>query len=87
MCKNINSKGWVKTSIKQMTEATQVKVCSGAYATDSEVRQVNTRALEHWLAAEVAPVYDTLKAAPARALSINEVRARLAAEHGRTLTR
>ena len=39
------------------------------------------RALENWLVGQVAPAYDALKADPSSALSIDEVRARLAAEH------
>ena len=39
------------------------------------------RAMEHWLLQEVGPAYDALKADPARALSIDQVRSRLAALH------
>ncbi|WP_260957550.1 hypothetical protein [Pseudomonas citri] len=39
------------------------------------------RALENWLAGQVAPAYDALQADPSRALSIDQVRSRLAAEH------
>ena len=44
------------------------------------------RALESWLVGQVAPAYDALKADPSRALSIDEVRARLAAEHQNATT-
>jgi antitoxin ParD1/3/4 len=41
------------------------------------------RAVEHWLRDQVAPAYDALKADPSRAVSVKQVRARLAAEHKR----
>lgn len=39
------------------------------------------RAVESWLRQEVAPVYDAMKANPARAVSVDQVRAALAAEY------
>lgn len=39
------------------------------------------RAMEAWLQKKIGPAYDALKAAPWRAISIDKVRARLAAEH------
>jgi antitoxin ParD1/3/4 len=39
------------------------------------------RAIESWLHEQVGPAYDALKADPTRAVSIDDVRARLAAEH------
>lgn len=39
------------------------------------------RAVENWLHQEVGPAYDALKANPARAISIDQVRSRLAAKH------
>jgi len=39
------------------------------------------RAVDHWLRGQVGPAYDALKAQPSRAVSIDEVRAQLAAEH------
>ena len=65
----------------------------GEYATESEVIRdglralmARDRALESWLVGQVAPAYDALKADPSRALSIDEVRARLAAEHQNATT-
>ena len=72
----------------QMAEAVKAKVAAGEYATESEVIRdglralmARDRALESWLVGQVAPAYDALKADPSRAVSIDEVRARLAAEH------
>jgi antitoxin ParD1/3/4 len=69
-----------------MAEAIKAKVASGEYATDSEVIRdglrvlmARDRAVEHWLRDQVAPAYDALKADPSRAVSVKQVRARLAA--------
>ena len=77
----------------QMADAVKAKVAAGEYATESEVIRdglralmARDRALEHWLAGQVAPAYDALKADPSRALSIDQVRARLAAEHQDAIT-
>lgn len=73
-----------------MAEAIKAKVASGEYATESEVIRdglrvlmARDRAVEHWLRDQVAPAYDALKADPSRAVSVKQVRARLAAEHKR----
>ena len=73
-----------------MAEAIKAKVASGEYATESEVIRdglrvlmARDRAVEHWLRNQVAPAYDALKADPSRAVSVKQVRARLAAEHKR----
>ena len=78
----------------QMADAVKAKVASGEYATESEVIRdglralmARDRALENWLAGKVAPAYDALKADPSRALSIDQVRARLAAEHQDAITK
>ena len=77
----------------QMAEAVKAKVAAGEYATESEVIRdglralmARDRALESWLVGQVAPTYDALKADPSRAVSIDEVRARLAAEHQNATT-
>ncbi|WP_323165950.1 type II toxin-antitoxin system ParD family antitoxin [Pseudomonas bubulae] len=77
----------------QMADAVKAKVAAGEYATESEVIRdglrallARDRALENWLASQVAQAYDTLKADPSRALSIDQVRARLAAEHQDAIT-
>ena len=77
----------------QMAEAVTAKVAAGEYATESEVIRdglralmARDRALESWLVGQVAPAYDALKADPSRAVSIDEVRARLAAEHQNATT-
>lgn len=77
----------------QMADAVKAKVAAGEYATESEVIRdglrvlmARDRALENWLAGQVAPAYDALKANPSRALCIDQVRARLAAEHQDAIT-
>ena len=78
----------------QMADAVKAKVAAGEYATESEVIRdglralmARDRALENWLAGQVAPAYDALKDDPSRALSIDQVRARLAAEHQDAITK
>jgi antitoxin ParD1/3/4 len=73
---------------KEMADAVKSKVAAGEYATESEVIRDGLRALlardravDHWLHEQVGPAYDALKAQPSRAVSIEEVRAQLAAEH------
>ena len=67
------------------------KVRAGEYASDSEVIREGLRALmardravENWLKNQVGPAYDALKADPSRAVTVDQVRARLAAEHAKT---
>ncbi|MCM2341484.1 type II toxin-antitoxin system ParD family antitoxin [Rhodoferax sp.] len=72
----------------EMANLVKTKVAGGEYATESEVIRdglrvlmARDRAVESWLAQEVAPAYDALKADPGRAIPINQVRERLAAQH------
>ena len=74
-----------------MADVVKTKVRSGEYASESEVIQDGLRALmardravESWLYNQAGPAYDALKADPSRAVSIDQVRARLAAEHAKT---
>ena len=69
----------------EMADAIRAKVASGEYATESEVIRDGLRALlardqaiERWLRDEVGAAYDALKAAPSRAVSAAQVRARRA---------
>ena len=78
----------------EMAKAVKSKVASGEYATESEVIRDGLRALlardravESWLQEHVGPAYDALKADPARAVTVDQVRARLAAEHRATTTK
>jgi len=50
----------------------------------SELRalQARDRAVEHWLITQVGPAYDALKEDPTRAVTLDSVRSRLAAENG-----
>lgn len=78
----------------EMADIVKTKVAAGEYATESEVIRdglrvlmARDRAMENWLSQEVGPAYDALKADPARAVSVEQVRAMLAAEHKKaTLT-
>jgi Arc/MetJ-type ribon-helix-helix transcriptional regulator len=77
-----------------MADAVKSKVATGEYATESEVIRdglrallARDRAIENWLHEQVGPAYDALKADPTRAVSIDDVRARLAAEHEAAVTR
>ncbi len=74
-----------------MADAVKAKVAAGEYATESEVIRdalrvliARDRAIDSWLQHEVAQAYDALKADPARALSVDQVRAMLAAQHAKT---
>ena len=75
----------------EMAEAVKTKVASGEYATESEVIRdglrvlmARDRAVENWLREQVGPAYDALKADPSRAVTVDQMRARLAAEHKTT---
>lgn len=74
-----------------MADVVKTKVRSGEYASESEVIRDGLRALmardravESWLNNQVGPAYDALKADPSRAVTADQVRARLAAEHAKT---
>ena len=78
----------------EMADAVKSKVATGEYATESEVIREGLRALmardravDNWLREEVGPAYDALKADPTRAVTVAEVRARLAAEHKKATTK
>lgn len=72
----------------KMAEAVKAKVAAGEYASESEVIRDGLRMLfardslmETWLHEQVAPAFDAIKADPSCEVSIDDVRARLAAEH------
>jgi putative addiction module CopG family antidote len=72
----------------EMANLVKTKVAGGEYASESEVIRdglrvlmARDRAVENWLAQEVVPTYDALKADPGRAIPLDQVRARLAALH------
>lgn len=78
----------------EMADAVRAKVAAGEYATESEVIRDGLRALlardravEDWLRGDVASTYDALKAEPTRAVSVERVKARLAAVHKKTTTK
>ena len=73
-----------------MANVVKSKVQAGEYASESEVIRDGLRALiardrtvESWLTNQVGPAYDALKADPSRAVTADQVRARLAAEHAK----
>jgi antitoxin ParD1/3/4 len=79
------------TLANEMADAVKAKVAAGEYATESEVIRDGLRALlardravEDWLRGDVAAAYDALKSAPSRAVSVDRVKARLAATHKKT---
>ncbi|MBI3526141.1 MAG: type II toxin-antitoxin system ParD family antitoxin [Betaproteobacteria bacterium] len=72
----------------EMADVVKAKVATGEYATESEVIRdglrvlmVRDRVVENWLLQEAGPAYDALKADPARAVTVDQMRATLAAEH------
>jgi putative addiction module CopG family antidote len=72
----------------EMAGLVKSMVATGAYATESEVFRdglralmARERAMERWLNNQVGPAYDAMKADPFRAISPDNVRARIAAEH------
>jgi putative addiction module CopG family antidote len=72
----------------EMAEMVRTRVESGEYASESEVirdglraLQRHDRALEAWLREDVAAAYDAMKADPSRAITVEKVRASLAAAH------
>ena len=73
-----------------MADAVKTKVRTGEYASESEVIRDGLRALmardravESWLHNQVGPAYDALKSDPSRAVTADQVRGRLAAEHAK----
>ena len=74
----------------EMADAVKAKVRMGEYASESEVIRDGLRALmardravESWLHQQVAPAHDPLRADPSRAVTADQVRARLAAERAK----
>lgn len=72
----------------EMAEAVKSKVAKGEYATESEVIRDGLRvliardkAMESWLLNQVGPAFDAMQADPGRALSADQLRAKLAALH------
>ena len=78
---------------KDMADAIKSKVAAGEYASESEVIRdglrvlmARDRAVESWLRDQVGPAFDAIQADPSRAVTIVQVRARLALAH-KTATR
>lgn len=75
---------------KEMAQLVRAKVEAGEYASESEVIRDGLRTLlardrvvDAWLQDQVGPAFDALRADPSRAVSVDEIRASLAAEHAR----
>jgi antitoxin ParD1/3/4 len=71
----------------EMAKLLRAKVATGEYASENEVIRDGLRhclrGTALWKPGEqVAPEYDALKANPSRAVSVDDVRPRLSAEHG-----
>ena len=71
-----------------MARLVRAKVQAGEYASESEMIRDGLRVLlardrivEDWLNNQVGTAYDALAADPYRALTVDQVRVRLAAEH------
>lgn len=71
----------------EMADVVKAKVRTGEYASESEVIRdglrallARDRALDGWLHNQVGPAFDALADEPARAVTPDAVRARLAAE-------
>jgi antitoxin ParD1/3/4 len=71
-----------------MADFVKTKVAVGEYANESDVIQdglrvlmSRDRAMENWLRQQVGSAFDAMKVDPARAVTVDKVRARLAAEH------
>ena len=72
----------------EMASLVKAKVTAGAYATESEVIRdglraliARDRAMENWLQNQVGPAYDALRADLTRAVTSDQLRKGLAAEH------
>ena len=68
---------------RDMADSIKAKVCTGQYASESEVIREGLRALmardramERWLLDQVGPAYDALAADPSRAVTPDQVRDR-----------
>ena len=71
----------------EMVSMVKAKVQSGEYATESDViyegllaLMQRDRPVENWLHNQVGPAYDALRADPSRAVTVEQVREKLAAE-------
>ena len=78
----------------EMAVDVKSKVATGEYATESEVIRDGLRvliardqAVENWLRNQVVTAYDALKANPERAISVDQIKTRLADEHKTTTTK
>ena len=74
-----------------MASLVRAKVQAGEYANESEmirdglsVLLARDRIIEDWLDNQVGAAYDKLSADPSRAITVDEVRTRLAAEYAKT---
>ncbi len=78
----------------EMADTVRSKVEAGEYATESEVIRDGLRALiardravNNWLQEQVGPAFDAIKTDPTRAVTIKQVRVRIASEHNAATTK
>lgn len=78
----------------EMEALVKAKVAAGEYATESEVIRDGLRvliardqAMEHWLRNQVGTAYDALKVNPARAVTVDQIKASLADEHKKAIAK
>ena len=71
-----------------MADTIKSKVAAGEYASESEVIRdglrvlmARDRAVENWLRDQVGPAFDAIQTDPSRAVTVEQVRARLATAH------
>lgn len=76
----------------EMADMVKAKVAAGEYASESEVIRDGLRslaardkAIEAWLTEQIVPAYEALLADPSSALTEDQVRAALAAEHAKAI--
>ena len=76
----------------EMASLVRAKVQAGEYASESEMIRDGLRVLlardqiiEDWLNTQVSAACDALSADPSRALTVDQVRTRLAVEHAKRI--
>jgi putative addiction module CopG family antidote len=83
-----NTQQFSITLPNEMANTIKSKVEAGEYASESEVIRDGLRALmardravDNWLQQQVGSSFDAIKLDPSRAVTANQVRARIATEH------
>ncbi len=78
---------------EELAEKVRAKVRCGEYDNESAVIEdslagllMQDDAVEHWLRTEVVAAYDALQANPESAVTLEQVKARLASEHAKRVS-